>query len=148
MSKISKRIKVSAGVVIVRKEKNEYLFLMMRSGGYWEAGAKGKVEKGESEFEGALREVEEETTLTPDELDFKWGKIKYTTEPYTKNKKKIAVFYLAEVERAEVSIPFNPEIGKKEHDEYQWMTYNQAKKVVNDRISKVLDWANEKIHSK
>lgn len=129
MNKISKRSspKISAGTTIVRLEDGEYKFLMMRSGNYWEASAKGRMEQDESEFETALRETEEETGIKPDELNFKWGRIKYRTEPYAKN--KIAIFYLAETEIKDISLPYNPEIGKKEHDEYVWMTYDSAMKL-------------------
>ena len=134
---------ISAGVVIVRKENDQYKFLMMRSGNYNEASAKGKVNTGEDQFDAALREVEEETTIKPEQLNFRWGKVKYTTEPYTKTKNKTAVFYLAETQVKDFIIPVNPEIGKREHDSYSWLFYDEAKKIVVPRIEKVLDWANE-----
>jgi len=145
VAKISSReIKIkSCGIVIVRKEDEEYKYLMLRSGGYWEAGGKGKKDGDETDFETATREVKEETGLTNDDLDFKWGKINYTTEPYTKKRNKTATFFIAETQTKEITLPFNPEIGRQEHDEYRWCDFKDAKELANDRIKKVLDWAEQ-----
>lgn len=129
----------SAGVVII---DNENRYLMLRSYANWEAGPKGKVEEGEDAFAGAVREAEEETSLT--DLDFKWGKISVDTEPYGKHN-KIARFYLAQLVSGTVFLPVNPKLGRPEHNEYRWCNFNDAIVLVNERNRKILDWAHAQI---
>jgi len=140
MSKVSKHI-ISAGVIPVRLEKGEYKFLLLRADDdYWDF-PKGKAEDGETKMQAALREVEEETTIKPAELNFKWGKVSRETEPYGKG--KVATYYIAETTRKEIELPFNPEIGKAEHYEYRWVNYEEAMELARERIQKILKWANE-----
>lgn len=150
MNKISKRdnkIKErSYGIVVVRIVNNEPLFLMLRSYSLWEP-PKGKSEVGEDGLTTAIRETQEEASLKPEDLKFNWGKEAYETEPYKKNK-KTATFFLAETNVENIILPYNEEIGKAEHDEYKWLSYEQAKKLANDRNKKVLDWAYNKIKGK
>jgi bis(5'-nucleosidyl)-tetraphosphatase len=134
-------MEISAGIVPVRLVNGEYLFLLLRSGSYWDF-PKGNVEAGEDTLDAALREVEEETTLTPKDLKFKWGKQSKESEKYKKGK-KFAVYFVAETNEKEITLPISEELGRPEHDEFKWITYKEAKKLVTNRIDKVLDWANE-----
>lgn len=137
---------VSAGIVPVRKSGNEYLFLLMRAWNFWDF-PKGRVEPDESDFVAALREVEEEASLTPRDLDFKWGRESYTTEPFNgKQGRKVGRYFLAETDKEEIILPVNPELGKPEHEEYRWVTYEEGQKMTNYRIGGVLKWAYQKIH--
>ena len=138
---LSKR-KISSGIVVVRKHQDDYLFLLLRAYANW-GFPKGGTEPGENLLDTALRETEEETTITPDELNFNWGKLSRVSDPYGKGKSKIAVYFLAETDRIKVELPINPKIGKPEHDEYGWFTHKEAQKLLNQRVSKILDWANE-----
>ncbi len=136
-----KKYKVlSAGVVVVRKERDQWLFLLLRAYKYWDF-PKGIVEKGEDPIEGAKREVEEETTIN--QLDFKWGHEYVDTGPY--NKGKIARYYLAETRQKDVDLPVNPEIGMPEHHEFRWVPYEEALELVGNRVKPVVRWAYEKI---
>lgn len=133
----------SAGIIVVRKENDSYLFLMLRSYNYWDF-PKGKIELNENVMQAALREVKEETGITI--LNFNWGKDYYETEVYgVTNKQKTASFFLAETTVTEVVMGINQELGKPEHEEYQWFTYSEALKHSVPRIRKVLKWANKKI---
>jgi bis(5'-nucleosidyl)-tetraphosphatase len=114
---------------------------MMRTGGFFEPGGKGKQESSETDFETALRETEEECSLNIKDLTFPFGKVSFETEKYKKNK-KFVIYYIAETKVEQINIPFNPQIGKKEHDAYYWMTYDEANKVAVPRIQAVLKWAN------
>lgn len=133
--------KISYGIVIIRKYKEDYLFLLLRAYKNFDF-PKGGAISGELPLEAALRETEEETTLTPNDLKFPWGKLTKESDPYKKGK-KIAVYFLAETEREDIDLPINPKIGKPEHHEFGWFTYREASKLINGRIKKVLDWANE-----
>lgn len=135
---------VSAGIVVVRKENNNYKFLMLRSGNYWDF-PKGRSDSGENLIDTALRETEEEASISENELKFNWGKIHRRTEAYKKGT-KVAVYFVAETNKKKIVLPVSEELGRPEHDEYKWLTYNEAKKIVIERIEKILDWANEIIN--
>jgi bis(5'-nucleosidyl)-tetraphosphatase len=133
----------SAGIVVVRKVGGQYLFLLLRSYNFWDHG-KGRNEEGETLLETAIREVEEETTLTKDELAFNWGYDSYTTEPYLKGK-KTGTYFVAETTREEIDLPISPELGFPEHQEWRWVDFHQAMQMTNERIGKVIQWAKDKI---
>jgi bis(5'-nucleosidyl)-tetraphosphatase len=134
---------LSSGIIIVRKQDNNWLYLLLRAYSYWDF-PKGIVEKGESPIEGAKREVEEETTIKS--LFFDWGFDYRETEPY--NKGKIARYYIARTEESNVNLPVNPLIGKPEHDEFRWVAYSDAIDVVSIRVRPILDWADLVINGK
>ena len=54
---------LSSGVVVVHWNHGRYDYLLLRAYNYWDF-PKGVVETDESPLEAAVREVEEETTLT------------------------------------------------------------------------------------
>ena len=129
---------LSAGVVVVRRTADAWRYLLLRAGSYWDF-PKGMVEPGEDPLAAAIRETEEETTLT--DLDFRWGRAYIETEPYGKN--KIARYYLAESKPGEVSLPVSAELGHPEHDEYLWLDYEAARGLLVPRVLAVLDWAGK-----
>jgi 8-oxo-dGTP pyrophosphatase MutT (NUDIX family) len=129
---------LSAGAVIVRRFDNHYRYLLLRVRDYWDF-PKGMVEPGEDPLAAAIREVEEETTLTG--LDFRWGHEFIETEPYGKN--KIARYYLAESKTGEVNLPVSAELGHPEHDEFRWLDYETARTLLVPRVLAILDWAQK-----
>lgn len=128
---------VSAGVVVVRKIEGEWHYLLLRAYEYWDF-PKGLVEDGEERFDAAIREVEEETTLT--NLVFRWGYVRKETRPYGKFR-KIALYFIAESSVGEVDLPISEELGRPEHEEFRWVSYAQAESMVSPRVRMVLDWA-------
>ena len=94
---------VSAGVVILRRIDGDWHYLLLRAYQYWDF-PKGLVEDGELAFDAALREVEEESTLTG--LDFQWGYEYFQTAPYGRFR-KIARYYIAESVSGEVDLPLS-----------------------------------------
>ena len=134
---------LSAGVVILRRFDNIYRYLLLRAGNYWDF-SKGMVEPGEDPLAAAIREVEEETTLT--DLNFRWGHPFTETESYGKN--KIARYYVAESPQGEVFLPVTEELGKPEHDEFRWLEYDTARGLLVPRVQAVLDWAGKIINQK
>ena len=133
---------LSAGVVIIRREGETCLFLLLRVYNYWDF-PKGEVEPGEDPLQAACREVAEETGI--DDLEFPWGKAYIETEPYgSGRRRKVARYYLATTRSLEVELPVNPELGKPEHDEYRWVSYEEARSLVGERVGRVLEWAAEK----
>lgn len=135
--KVKKR---SAGVVVTRRIDGERRYLLLRCYNYWDF-PKGEIEQGEDPLQSARRESEEETDLT--DLRFLWGEVYTETPVYAKG--KVARYYLAESPAGEVSLPVSPELGTPEHHEFRWVSYEDARSLVNERIAAVLDWARGRV---
>ncbi len=135
---------LSAGVIVVRKEGVRWLYLLLEAFGYWDF-PKGIVEEGEEPLSAAIREVEEETGIS--DLVFSWGNDYRESAPYLHGR-KIARYYLAQTRTKEVDLRVNPEIGRPEHDNFAWVDYETALKMVSKRVEPCLMWANSVISSK
>ena len=112
----------SAGIVLFRKEKSKKLFLLLHyPSGHWDF-VKGKMEKGESIHETAVRETQEETGII--DITFlenfeEW--IEYDFQYQRELVHKKVVFFLAETKAKNIKI-------SHEHLDYTWMDYNTAMK--------------------
>jgi bis(5'-nucleosidyl)-tetraphosphatase len=129
--------RLSSGVVVVNVLLPTVRFLLLRAYRNWDF-PKGLVEPGEEPIDAALREVREETTLV--NLSFEWGVGFVETGPY--NKGKISRYYVARSTETAVQLPINPELGRPEHHEARWMTFEPALKLMSPRLEPVLRWAN------
>jgi 8-oxo-dGTP pyrophosphatase MutT (NUDIX family) len=132
--------KRAAGAVIFRRTPQGVRFLVLRAYANWDF-PKGLVEAGERELDAARREVAEETGLS--DLDFPLGDAHAETLPYGDG--KVARYYLAETDRAEIDLPVSPELGRPEHHEWRWVSYDEAEDLLPPRLSPVLDWARDAI---
>lgn len=130
----------SAGVVIVRRFPEGWRCLILRSYRNWDF-PKGTVEPGEAPLDAARREVAEESALT--DLEFRWGEIYCETAPYSGG--KIARYYLALSPAGEVDLPINPELGRPEHHEFQWVSFATAQKLLPPRLQQVFCWARNRV---
>ena len=128
--------RLSAGVVVVRRDGDDWLYLLLRAFNHWDF-PKGMVEEGEEPLAAAIREVREESTI--EDLDFAWGSNCTQTGPYSGG--KVARYYLAETRRSDVSLPINPLIGRAEHSEYRWVDFDEALELVSPRVRPVVRWA-------
>lgn len=129
---------LSAGVAVVRGQGAARRYLLLRAYRNWDF-PKGVVEPGEDPLQAAIREVAEETTLT--DLNFRWGHDYRETAPYGRG--KVARYYLAETAQTEVSLPVNPELGRPEHDEFRWVNYATARRLLPPRLQPILAWAEK-----
>ena len=129
---------LSSGVVILHRRDDHYLYLLLRAYNYWDF-PKGMVEPGESPLACAIREVEEETTLTG--LNFRWGYVYRETQPYNHGR-KVARYYIAEAPFTEIRLPVNPELGRPEHNEYRWVTRVVAWNMLTPRVHAILEWSD------
>lgn len=129
---------LSSGVVVVHWDHGRYDYLLLRAYNYWDF-PKGVVETDESPLEAAVREVEEETTLTG--LRFRWGDVYRETHPYNQGR-KIARYYIAEAPNTEVRLPPNPELGRPEHSEYRWVDRAEAWILLTPRVRAILEWTD------
>ena len=110
----------SAGIVLFRKEGPKKLFLLLHyPSGHWDF-VKGKMEKGETTHETAIRETGEETGIT--DIVFvenfeEW--IEYNFKYQGELVQKKVVFFLAETKTKTIKI-------SHEHRGYTWMDYNAS----------------------
>ena len=127
--------RLSAGVIVVRRAPEGWLFLLLRAYRNWDF-PKGLVEAGEAPLTAARREVEEETLIA--DLQFSWGEAFIETAPYANH--KVARYYLAQTTTAAVSLPVNPELGRPEHHESRWFTLEEALAHSSPRLAPVIRW--------
>ena len=127
---------LSAGVVVIRGKETQRRYLLLRAYRNWDF-PKGVVEAGEEPLHAAIREVEEETSIT--DLIFHWGYEYLETPRYGRG--KVARYYLAETARRDIHLPVNPELGRPEHDEFVWADYAEAQKLLPSRLQPILKWA-------
>jgi len=137
---ISRSTRLSAGVVVVRRQGDGWLYLLLRAFNHWDF-PKGMVEEGEEPLAAAIREVREESTI--EDLDFAWGGESTQTGPYSAG--KVARYYLAATRTSAVTLPINPLIGRAEHSEFRWVDFDGALELVSPRVKPVVRWAAQAI---
>ena len=123
----------SAGIVLFRKEEDKNLFLLLHyPSGHWDF-VKGKMEKGETIHQTAIRETKEETGITDVKfLDNFEEWIEYNFQYQGELVHKKVVFFLAETNTKDVEI-------SHEHLDHTWMDYNTAmEKTTFDNAKTVL----------
>jgi len=131
----------SAGAVVFRRTRRGVRLLVLRSHAIWDL-PKGLLDDGENGIHCARREVFEETGLA--DLDYPFGEDAYKeTLPYATG--EIARYYLAETGTADVVLPIAPELGRPEHDEWRWVSTDEAEDLLPPRLAVVLEWARATI---
>ena len=128
--------KRAAGAVVFRRTGRGVRLLLLRAYKTWDF-PKGMIEAGESELDAAKRETAEETGLA--DLDFPFGDAHQDTLPYAGG--KVARYFLAETEETDIELPVSPELGRPEHHEWRWVSYEEAEELLPPRLAIILDWA-------
>ena len=131
-------VKLSAGVIPARRAAGDWRLLVLRAFRNWDF-PKGLVEEGEEPFAAAKREAAEETGIT--DLDFIFGEEYRETVPYATG--KIARYYIAETHEEDVRLPISHELGRPEHHEWRWVTFEEAEELLPPRLGIILDWARQ-----
>ena len=129
---------LSAGVIPLRRTWQGWRILVLRAYKNWDF-PKGRVEPGEEPLDAAKREATEETGLT--QFEFPFGDIYRETLPYAGG--KVARYYLAETSKEIVRLPISHALGRPEHHEYRWVSFDEAEDLLPPRLALVLDWARE-----
>ena len=128
----------AAGAVVFRRTGQGIRLLVLRAYRNWDF-PKGTVDPGEEQLDAARREVSEETGLV--EIEFPFGEEFRETLPYSR--RKIARYYLAETTEHAIELPVSPELGRPEHHEFRWVSFNEARALLPPRLSAVLEWAEK-----
>jgi 8-oxo-dGTP pyrophosphatase MutT (NUDIX family) len=130
--------KLAAGAVVFRRTERGVRLLLLRAYKNWDF-PKGMVEAGESELDTAKRECAEETGLA--DLDFPFGDAHKDTVPYAGG--KVARYFLAETGQAAITLPVSRELGRPEHHEWRWVSFDEAEELLPPRLAIVLDWVRQ-----
>ena len=129
---------MSAGVVPLRRAPEGWRVLVLRCFKNWDF-PKGRVEPGEEPIDAAKRETTEETGLA--DLDFPFGDTYRETLPYAGG--KVARYYLGETTQESVRLPISHELGRPEHHEWRWVSFDEAEDLLPPRLATVLGWARQ-----
>jgi 8-oxo-dGTP pyrophosphatase MutT (NUDIX family) len=132
----------AAGAVVFRRSDKGIRLLVLRAYKNWDF-PKGLIEPGEDALAAARREVLEETGLA--DLAYPFGDEFKETLPYSGN--KVARYYLAETDAEKIELPVSPELGRPEHHEYRWISFEEAEDLLPPRLAVVLEWAKKTITS-
>lgn len=130
----------SAGAVVFRRTPQGVRLLVLRAYRTWDF-PKGEIEPGETPLAAAKRECAEETGLA--DLQFRFGEAYRDTLPYAGG--KVARYYLAETATERVTLPVSPELGRAEHHEWRWVSFEEAEELLPPRLAVVLDWARRQL---
>lgn len=128
----------AAGAIVFRRTESGVRLLVLRAYKNWDF-PKGLVDAGENQLDAAKREIREETGLA--EVEFPFGEEHRETVPYSGN--KIARYYLAETTEHDIELPVSPELGRPEHHEFRWVTFDEAEELLPPRLAIVLEWARK-----
>ena len=132
----------AAGAVVFRRSDRGIRLLVLRAYKNWDF-PKGLIEPGEDALAAARREVLEETGLA--DLAYPFGDEFKETLPYSGN--KVARYYLAQTDAEKIELPVSPELGRPEHHEYRWVSFEEAEDLLPPRLGVVLEWAKKTITS-
>ena len=132
----------SAGVVVARRENGGWRVLVLRAYRNWDF-PKGVVEPGEAPIDAAIRETAEEAAIS--DLAFRWGEGYCETAPYGRG--KVARYYVAETTQASITLPISPELGHPEHDEWRWVRFIDAERLLPPRLQPILAWARKQLEA-
>ena len=114
--------------------------LVLRAYKNWDF-PKGMIEPGESELDAAKRETAEETGLA--DLEFPFGDEHQDTLAYSGG--KVARYFLAETDKGVIDLPVSAELGRPEHHEWRWVSFDEAEELLPPRLGVVLDWARRQL---
>ena len=131
---------LSAGVVPLRRTAQGWRILVLRAYKNWDF-PKGRVEVGEEPIDTAKRETAEETGIM--ELEFPYGDAYRETLPYAGG--KIARYYLGETTEESVRLPISADLGRPEHHEFRWVSFDAAEDLRPPRLAVVLEWARQTV---
>ena len=127
---IANPIPAGAGIIVVRSFPNGLKVLaLQKHNGVYDI-PKGAIDENEFPLEAALRETEEEASIT--QLDFKWGLIHIVNSELT--------CYVAQTDQ-DPRIKRNPHSGIIEHSAALWLDWNSILSNTDSYLVPCLTWA-------
>ena len=140
----------SAGTIIVDFSNTESLgkVLCVRAYANWDF-PKGHVEEGETLTQTAIRETEEETTLSHGEDYILTGDSSPSTTYGRGKKQKTAYyFYGVRLSQKDPYLPVSEELGRPENDEWKWVDVEDLPDLLPQRLqligANIKGWIEEK----
>jgi 8-oxo-dGTP pyrophosphatase MutT (NUDIX family) len=130
----------SAGAVVFRRTERGPRLLVLRAYKNWDF-PKGTIEPGESALDAAKRETAEETGLA--DLEFPFDDEHQDTVPYAGG--KVARYFLAETGQSDIELPVSAELGRPEHHEWRWVSFDEAEELLPPRLGIILEWARRQL---
>jgi 8-oxo-dGTP pyrophosphatase MutT (NUDIX family) len=125
----------SCGVLLFRSEPEES-FLLMKHPHRWDL-PKGHVDPGESETECALRELQEETGITPDLISLD-PRFRYATQ-YVSHEKRLGGTEVLKTLVVFLGRLVGPvEIQTTEHNGFAWFRWNPPHQIQEQAIDPLL----------
>ena len=124
----------SCGFLVVRGEPIRE-FLLMRHADRWDL-PKGHVDSGESELQCALRELQEETSISPADIE-RVEDFRFTTRYQVRDKRRAQLYekelvvFLARLKR---DVPIHP----TEHGGFQWFAWRPPHAIQSRTIDPLL----------
>ena len=128
------------GAVPVRFAWGNWQLLVLRAGTQWDF-PKGRIDLDEDAQEAAVRETTASTGLT--DLEFVFGEDFKETVPYAGN--TVARYYVAETHTEQITLPASEASGRPLHDEWRWVTCDEAEDLLPPRLTQVLEWVRQRI---
>ena len=131
------REEVSAGIILFNEVKERKFLLLNYPSKHWDF-VKGKMEKGETFHETALRETNEETGITDVEfLDGFKQEIEYYFRADNQDIHKKVIFFLGKTKTSDVML-------SHEHLDFMWLDYEDAlKKITYNNAKNLLKKSSE-----
>ena len=134
-------MKQSAGIILVDFSNNKPNVLCLRAYKNWD-WPKGRLDLGENHMQAAIRELEEETGYTVDDIEFMnelVSKPEVVTYGSGKSAKTATYFYAALINtQKEPFLPINPKLGHPEHEEWRWVQTDQLRDLMPARLSDIV----------
>ena len=134
-------MKQSAGIILVDLSKEKPKVLCLRAYKNWD-WPKGRLAASENHIQAAIRELEEETGYTVEDIEFVKeliAKPESVTYGSGKSAKTATYFYAALINtQKEPVLPINPELGHPEHEEWRWVQTDQLRDLMPARLSDIV----------
>ena len=134
-------MKQSAGIILVDLSDEKAKVLCLRAYKNWD-WPKGQLDLGESHIQSAIRELEEETGYTADDIQLVQELIdrpEVVTYGSGKSAKTATYFYAVLLNtQKEPFLPVNPQLGHPEHEEWRWVQTDHLQKIMPDRLKKIV----------
>lgn len=133
-----------AGVIVFRRERKECVIVRQNVTSY--GFPKGSRERGETVYQGAIRELKEESGLIRDDIKLITSEGKYVTVSEYNRKGNIGVIYLigefigSDTHKLSFDATIDPDIN-----EVSWYTIENALKVLNPKRKDILQQALTKL---